>query len=196
MPTTSLLPVLSRKFFTAIVWLLSAAVVIGRATLCAQDTKDCLGKIRVKQAAGTSHADFDKVFDRVNVNGASFSCDLFVDAGQARDILESFRYGVLYRDQARFDRAVRYPLNVIVGQISGGSVRKNKIVVHDYKEWLVQASLMTKEQTDEVERSWLGNVTIVGSTGFNPGFIIDNGLVFFSTINSANVRVILIDLSP
>jgi hypothetical protein len=196
MAITRLVPVLNWKVPPATIWLLFAAVTGSCAALQAQDVKDCVGKIHAKRPADAARSDFDKAFDRVNVNGASFSCDLFISAAQARDTVESFRYGILYHDQVHFNRAVRYPLDVVVGQTSGGATRKNKITVHDYKEWLVQAKLMTKEQTDAVGRSWLGNVTIVGSASFNPGFIVDNGLVFFSTSVPGAVRVTLIDLSP
>ena len=55
---------------------------------------------------------------------------------------------------------------------------------------------MSNKQIATVARSWLGNVMIVGTTSFHPGFIIGNGLVFFSTANPKDVKVTLIDLSP
>ena len=175
---------------------LIAMTVIVALTSTAQTNKNCLDQIHspsTKIAANT--AAFDKQFDRVNASNASFSCYLFIPASRARDAIESFRYGVIYKDKLSLERAMQYPLTVILNESPGGSTGREKITVHNYDEWLkIQESKMTRVQREMIRCSWLGSVTLVGGQSFNPGFIINDGLVFFATNHAPEVRITSIDL--
>ena len=77
-----------------------------------QAQKPCLSYAYPKGQSPGSDLQFDTAFDRLNVNGASFSCGPAIAASKARDALESFRYGVLYHDKAHLDAVLHYPLKV------------------------------------------------------------------------------------
>jgi len=142
-----------------------------------------------------SEVKFDLAFDRVNADGESFSCGPSIAAFQARRALESFRYGVLYYDQARFDEAVRYPLKVRIQKTLNS---KPKIIfVHNFGEWsTLQKSYMGKRQTEGIACAWLGNVTV--KSGYHsPGFFLMYGLVWFQRKgDGATVSVTSIILAP
>jgi hypothetical protein len=175
----------------------AALAVIAGSTSMAQDDKHCLDQVYAKYDRNSAEAVFDKRYDRVNASDASFSCYLFIPASRARNAIESFRYGVIYQDRRSLDRAVRYPLTVILNGATGGSHKREKLTVHDYEEWMkIGQSEMTRAQKDVIRCSWLGSVSLVGGHSFNPGFIINDGLVFFSTSSAQDVRVTSVDLLP
>lgn len=178
------------------IWLLVILLLSTAYPAHARTTRDCFGKIQSLRGTHSPPSAFDIAFDQVNLYHVSISCALFIYASQARDVIGEFRYGVLYKDQAHFDRAVRYPITVVTGKRVGGAIHRRKIIVRDYAEWLPLAKSMSKKQITSIADSWLGNVMVVGTTSFNPGFIVDHGLVFFSTSNPQEVKVTMIDLSP
>lgn len=171
--------------------------VCAAAPTSAQAPKDCLDKVYVKGSGSGIETTFDKLFDSVNGNNASISCYLYIPALKARDALESFRYGVLYHDKASLDRVFRYPLHVTISNTSGNSAKQNSVIVHSFQEWSsLQDKEMTKSQLQVIRCSWLGNVSMVGGQSFHPGFIIGDGLVFFGTSDTKDVRITSIDLMP
>lgn len=138
---------------------------------------------------------FDVSFDRTNANHASFTCDLHVSASVARSVLESLRMGVLYHDTVALNRALRYPVTVILPS-SGKEGGEKQIEIHNAQEWYaLQKSALNPDQLQAVASSWLGNITVVGTSGFNPGFIIGNGLVFFKYIGPDQLAVTHINLA-
>jgi len=166
------------------------------ATCHAQKGTPCLKYAYPKGQSPGSDLQFDITFDRLNVHGASFSCGPAMAASKARDALESFRYGVLYRDEARLNEVLQYPLTVRIFKTL--RVEKPKVVIiHNAKEWLaLQKDGMTKVQIETIACSWLGNVTVTAGYS-SPGFYIGGGLVWFQRFRgSAKVRVTSLNLMP
>jgi hypothetical protein len=138
---------------------------------------------------------FDVSFDRTNATHASFSCDLHVSASVARNVLESLRTGVLYHDTVALNRALRYPVTVVLPS-SGKEGGEMQVEIHNAQEWYaLQKSALNPDQFQTIASSWLGNITVVGTSGFNPGFIIGNGLVFFKYIGPDQLAVTHINLT-
>src|SRR5437016_4086 len=82
---------------------MSIALLSTKGMAIAQDDKPCLAYAYPKGQASSAEAQFDKSYDTLNVHRASFSCGPAIAASQARDALESFRYGVLYHDSTRLN---------------------------------------------------------------------------------------------
>ncbi|MGH9599129.1 MAG: hypothetical protein ACRD27_04660 [Terracidiphilus sp.] len=162
-----------------------------------QENKPCLSYAYPKGQSPGRDLRFDTAFDRLNVNGASFSCGPAIAASRARDALESFRYGVLYHDKARLNEVLQYPVSVGIHKTLG--VEKPEVVIiHNADEWLtLQKERMTKIQIGVIACSWLGNVTV--TAGYNsPGFFVGGGMVWFQRDgpNSAKVSVTAVNLMP
>lgn len=161
-----------------------------------QAKKPCLSYAYPKGQSPGSDLQFDTAFDRVNVNGASFSCGPAIAASKARDALESFRDGVLYHDKARLNEVLQYPLTVRISKTLGVE-KPEVVVVHNADEWLtLQKKQMTKVQIGVIACSWLGNVTV--TAGYNsPGFFIGLGLIWFQRDgDGAKVWVTAVNLDP
>jgi hypothetical protein len=167
--------------------------LLGRGEVCNAQQSTCLERLK---ASGAIHAvqPSDEKLDRLNVGNASFSCDLYVQASAAKDALEDFRAGLPKADKALMDKVLLYPVRVIIDDPATGQT-KQTLTVKNYSDWAtVQSKDLTKEQLKLVDCSELGNVTIVGRGSFNPGFIIGDGLVFFSTKNPKHIGVASIHL--
>jgi hypothetical protein len=163
----------------------------------AQDDKTCLDYAYPKGEVPGSQGPFDKSYDALNIHGASFSCGPAIAASKARDALESFRYGVLYRDKARLDAVLQYPLTVRISKTLDAAEEPKVVSVHNFQEWsTLQKEEMTKIQIAAIACSWLGNVTV--SAGIrSPGFFINDGMVWFQrSAGSAKVKVTSINLMP
>lgn len=168
--------------------------IIGVSSVCAaQEAKPCLEHLKAEGIISTFQAS-DEELDRSNVGGASFSCDLFVRASVAKGALEDFRAGLLEGDEARMQKALAYPLRIVLDDPTTGKTARI-LTITNYRDWLnIKTKEMTKEQLQVVRCASLGNVTIVGRASFNPGFIIGDGLVFFSAKSAADIRVTSIHL--
>lgn len=163
-----------------------------------QAQKPCLSYAYPKGQSPGSDLQFDTAFDRLNVNGASFSCGPAIAASKARDALESFRYGVLYHDKAHLDAVLHYPLKVgIYKTLDIASEKPKLVIVHNSEEWLrLQKAEMTKIQKAVIACSWLGNVTVTAGYS-SPGFFIGDGLVWFQHHGKgAKVWVTSVSLMP
>lgn len=162
----------------------------------AQDEKPCLEYAYPKGQTPGAEAQFDKAHDTLNVQGASFSCGPAIAASQARDALDSFRYGVLYHDKVRLDSVLQYPVTVRINKTLG--VEKPEVVIiHNGEEWAsLQKDRMTDIQIGVIACSWLGNVTV--TAGYkSPGFYIGEGLVWFQRHgDGARVWVTSVNLMP
>lgn len=187
------------KFIRGVVgsWAL-LALFFPSARLRAQGKDDgpCLEYAYPKGQAPASEAVFDSSYDKLNVNGASFSCGPAIAASEAYKTLEAFRYGVLYHDQAHLDAALQYPLTVRISKTLGAAEKPRVVIVHNFREWTaLQNSEMNKVQTAIIACSWLGNVTV--ALGSTPGFYIGGGLVWFqSSAGTSKVRVTSVNLMP
>ena len=168
--------------------------IISISAVCsAQEAKPCLERLKAEGKMSAFRASDEKL-DRLNTGGASFSCDLFVPASAAKDALENFRAGLLYGDETRMEKALAYPLRIVLDDSTTGKTAR-VLTIKNYQDWLtIKMKEMTNEQIQVVRCAWLGNVTIVGRGSFNPGFIIGDGLVFFSAKSTADIRVTSINL--
>jgi hypothetical protein len=173
-------------------------VVFTGVPLCAQDSKTCLEYAYPKGLVPSAEALFDKTYDALNVNGASLSCGPAIAASQARNALESFRYGVLYRDKAHIDAVLRYPLTVGVTATLDAAEKLKVVIIHNFQEWsALQDHEMTKIQIAAIACSWLGNVTVTAGLRTTPGFFIADGLVWFQRRpGSFKVWVTTLNLMP
>lgn len=171
------------------------ALVTGAAS-CAQESKPCLEYAYPNGQVPGAETAFDNSHDALNTHGASFSCGPAIAASQARDALESFRYGVLYRDKTRLDTVLRYPLTVRIRKTLTVAEKPKVVTVHNSQEWsTLQSEEMNKLQIAVIACSWLGNVTV--SAGRSPGFFIGDGMVWFQRgAGSAKVWVTSINLMP
>jgi hypothetical protein len=163
---------------------------------CAQDKKPCLDYAYPKGQTPGTEAQFDTTFDKLNVHGASFSCGPAMAASKARDALDSFREGVLYRSKARLDAVLQYPVTVRISKTL--EVEKPEVViVHNADEWAtLQKERMSDVQIGVIACSWLGTVTVTAGYS-SPGFSIGDGLVWFQRIHgSAKVKVTSLNLMP
>jgi hypothetical protein len=171
------------------------AILVAASVCTAQNKKDCLSKVYGNLQTSPTEAEFDRSFDQVNGSKTSISCYLYIPASKARAAIEALRLGILYDDDAQLLRAVKFPLRVIVDRED--SSHRNEAVVRTVKELRdLQHSHLTDAQRQVISCAWLGNVSLVGGNSFHPGFIIGDGIVFFSTSPGSGVKVTLVDLMP
>lgn len=171
-------------------------VVFAASVAHAQDQKPCLEYAYPKGQTPGAEAQFDKAHDTLNVNGSSFSCGPAIAASQARNALESFRYGVLYHDKARLDSVLQYPVTVRINKTLGVE-KPDVVIIHNAEEWAsLQKDRMTDIQIGVIACSWLGNVTV--TAGYkSPGFYIGEGLVWFQRHgDGSRVWVTSVNLMP
>lgn len=172
---------------------LAALTLVSGLAWAQEAPRDCLSRVYLRMGTAPTDPQFDKLFDQVSDGNISFSCYLSITASKARDAIESFRYSMLYHDKLRFDRSVKIPLTVIVDEPQGD--RETRIMINSYTEWAaLQKTRMTDNQLNMIRCTWLGSVSLVGGQSFNPGFIIGDGLVFFSASSRSDVKVTSIHL--
>ncbi|MFI5247681.1 MAG: hypothetical protein ACHQWV_03915 [Nitrospirales bacterium] len=155
----------------------------------------CMDRVYSRgEKTGPDYA-FDLAFDKDKA-GRSFSCGPEMRAWEARRAIESFRNGVLYRDRARMDSVLSYPLTARITKTLEVDEKPEVITIRDFREWSkFQEERMGKNQIAMVACANLGNVSI--ETGRSPGFMIGKGLVWFSRyVGSPRVKVSSINLFP
>jgi len=155
----------------------------------------CMERVYTKgEKVGPDHA-FDVAFDKDKA-GRSFSCGPEMRASEARKALESFRNGVLYRDQALMDSVLSYPLTARISKTLDLDEKPEVVTIRSFREWAkFQEERMDKNQIAMVACANLGNVSI--QAGRSPGFMIGNGMVWFSRyVGSPQVKVSAINLFP
>jgi len=155
----------------------------------------CMERVYTKgEKVGPDQA-FDVAFDKDKA-GRSFSCGPEMRASEARKAIESFRNGVLYRDQARMDSVLSYPLTARITKTLNVDENPAVVTIRSFREWSkFQEEHMDKNQIAVVACANLGNVSI--QAGRPPGFMIGNGMVWFSRyVGSPQVKVSSINLFP
>lgn len=159
--------------------------------------RTCLDYAYPKGETSGSAEEFDESYDTMNIHAASFSCGPAIASSKARDALEAFRYGVLYRDRARIDAVLQYPLTVRISKTLEAAEKPKVVSVHNFQEWsMLQKQEMTKIQIAAIACSWLGNVT-VSAGGRSPGFFIGDGMAWFQrSPGRARVKVTSLNLMP
>jgi hypothetical protein len=117
-------------------------------------------------------------------------------ASEAMKAIESFRNGVLYRDQARMDSVLAYPLTARISKTLEIDEKPEVVTIRSFRDWSkFQEERMDKNQVAMVACANLGNVSI--ESGRSPGFMIGTGLVWFSRyVGSPRVKVSAINLFP
>jgi hypothetical protein len=155
----------------------------------------CMERVYAQGEKGEPDYAFDVAFDKDKA-GRSFSCGPEMRASEAMKAIESFRNGVLYRDQARMDSVLAYPLTARISKTLEIDEKPEVVTIRSFRDWSkFQEERMDKNQVAMVACANLGNVSI--ESGRSPGFMIGTGLVWFSRyVGSPRVKVSAINLFP
>ena len=171
------------------------AILSGVSAIPACAEGPCMDRVYAKgETTGPNYA-FDVAFRQ----GQSRQVILVgpeMRASEARNAIESFRNGVLYRDQARMDGVLNYPLTVRISKTLEIDEKPEVLTIRNFREWSkLQEERMDKAQIAMIACANLSNVSIEG--GRSPGFMIGNGMVWFSRcVGSPRVKVSSINLFP
>ena len=136
-------------------------------------------------------AGFDIEHDKDTVGGGSLFCRLGITASQANRAISDFKAAVAAPDKPFANRILKFPIEVVVfGATSEGKRKDSTLTVHTKAEWaeFVRHKLNERQRT-AIEAAKLPDMLIVNSKGAGPGFILGDGLVFFSTRNPNRISV-------
>lgn len=136
-------------------------------------------------------AAFDVEHDRDTVGGGSLFCYLGVTATQASRALRDFKAAVAEPDRLSAHSILTFPLEVVIPH-TRSTAKQQKIPTHmirTRKEWVdfVRRKLNHRQLT-AIESATLSDMMMVNSRA-GPGFILGDGLVFFSTRNGDQIKV-------
>jgi hypothetical protein len=178
------------SFSSRMLALLMAPVLVAAN---AQD-RGCFEELHDKNTSPAERS-FDYRFDRP-LGGRSFSCDLYTTASQARRVLDVFRSGVLYEDEAALQRSIRFPLTVNIQDTLSIQEKARTIKVLNPKDWLVfQRENFRPEHKALVACSSVLNVDVVTSRSY--GFMIGGGMIWFQKpVGDAGPRVTVVNFMP
>lgn len=137
-------------------------------------------------------AAFDVEHDKDTVGGGSLFCRLGVTATQAIRAISDFKTTVAEPDKLSAHSILTFPLEVVTPH-TRSTPKQGKIprlVVRTRKEWadFVRHNL-NQRQRAAIESAKLSDMLIVNSRAAGPGFILGDGLVFFSTLNESQITV-------
>ncbi|WP_047497177.1 hypothetical protein [Terriglobus sp. TAA 43] len=134
---------------------------------------------------------FDREHDRDTVNGGSLFCRLGITASKANQAISAFKLAV--KSPGENPNAIlKFPVEVILpGSAIHGKQVDSKFFVRDSTQWaeFVQNKLNEKQRA-AIHAAKLSDMSIVNSRSAGPGFILGNGLVFFSTRDAKRIVVL------
>jgi hypothetical protein len=136
-------------------------------------------------------AKFDIEHDKDTVGGGSLFCRLGVTASQANRAISDFKAVVGAPDETSANKILKVPIEVVVyGMTPDGKRKDSTLMLHTKAEWaeFVRHKL-NERQRAAIEAAKLSDMLIVNSKGAGPGFILGDGLVFFSTRNARRIVV-------
>ena len=155
----------------------------------ATSVDDCLSTVYHGQEVPGLVRESDRSFD-INSQGRSFSCDLIVSATNARQVLEDFRSGVLYRERDKIARSVRFPLTVYINP-NGGHARTT-LTIHDLDEWVTFSDeKLVGTRLALISCASVRNVRIYRNRGFTIGY----GMIWFTGATD-DLAVSAINIGP
>jgi hypothetical protein len=137
-------------------------------------------------------AAFDVEHDKDTVGGGSLFCRLGVTATQAIRAISDFKTAVVEPDKLSAHSILTFPLEVVIPHTKATSKQRKipKLMVRTRKEWadFVRYKL-NQRQRAAIESAKLSDMLVVNSRAAGPGFILGDGLVFFSTRNETQITV-------
>ncbi len=136
-------------------------------------------------------AKFDLEHDRDTDGGGSLFCTLGITASQAIRAISDFKLAVAVPDRLPAGTILKFPIEVVVyGKWRDGKRKDSRLMLHTRAEWVefVRHKLNNKQRR-AIEAAKLSDMTMVNSWGAGPGFILGDGLVFFSTRNPKHITV-------
>lgn len=137
-------------------------------------------------------AAFDVEHDRDSVGGGSLFCRLSVTATQATRAISDFKAAVAEPDKLPAHSILSFPLEVVIPH-KASSAKRQKIptlLIRTRKEWVDFARYkLNRKQRAAIESAKLSDMMIVNSRAAGPGFILGDGLVFFSTRKENQIKV-------
>lgn len=139
-------------------------------------------------------ATFDLEHDRDM--GASLFCLLGITASQANRAISEFKEAVAAPDRFAVGTILKFPVEIVVPKMMPDGKRKQStLTVHTRAEWadFVQQKLNDRQRT-AIQAAKLSDMSIVHSLAAGPGFILGDGLVFFSTRNTRHITVWHLDI--
>jgi hypothetical protein len=143
----------------------------------------------VKVAGPT--AAFDIEHDKDTVGGGSLFCRLGITASEANQAIADLKRAVSAPDRFSVEAILKFPIEIVVPEKTpGGEQKDSTLLVHTRAEWaeFVRHQLNNR-QRKAIEVAKLSDMLIVNSRGAGPGFILGDGLVFFSTRNGKRITV-------
>jgi len=167
-------------FFLAFV-----AVCQGQSSLPFPVNDNCPVKVAGPTAA------FDIEHDKDTVGGGSLFCRLGITASQANRAISDFRTAVGAPDGPSADAILKFPIEIVVSSTtSDGRRNESTLTVPTRAKWaeFVRHKLNDRQRA-AIEAAKLSDMLIVNSKDGGPGFILGDGLVFFSTRNAKRITV-------
>jgi hypothetical protein len=136
-------------------------------------------------------AAFDIEHDKDTVGNGSLFCRLGVTASHANRAISDFQMAVVAPDKFPPDRIVKFPVEIVVyGTTPDGKRKDSTLSVRTRAEWAEFVRLkLNDRQRAAIEAAKLSDMLIVNSQAAGPGFILGDGLVFFSTRNANRITV-------
>jgi len=137
-------------------------------------------------------AAFDVEQDKDTVGGGSLFCRLGVTATQAIRAISDFKTVGVEPDKLSAHSILTFPVGIVIPHTR--STRKQQkipvLMVRTRKEWadFVRHKL-NHRQLAAIESAKLSDMLIVNSRAAGPGFILGDGLIFFSTRNESRITV-------
>gem|GEM_PF-2423291 len=142
------------------------------------------------KASGPTAA-FDIEHDRDTVGGGSLFCTLGVTASQANRAILDFKAAVGSPEKLSPNTVIKFPIEVVVYSTTReGKRRDSTLILRTRAEWVESVrKKLNDRQRAAIESAKLSDMMMVSSKGAGPGFILGDGLVFFSTRNPHRIRV-------
>ena len=143
----------------------------------------------VKVAGPTSA--FDLAHDKDTVGNGSLFCRLGITASQANEAISEFKRAVAAPDRLPAQTVLKFPIEIVVyGTTPDGKRKDSTLTVHTRAEWaeFVRRKLNDRQRA-AIEAAKMSDMLIVNSRAAGPGFILGDGLVFFSTRNANRITV-------
>ena len=137
-------------------------------------------------------ASFDLEHDRDTVGGGSLFCYLGITATQASRAISDFKSAVAEPNKLSANSILSFPVEVVIPhpRTTAKPQKVPTLLIRSRKEWteFVQHKLKDR-QLAAIKSAQLSDMMMVNSQAAGPGFILGDGLVFYSTRNEGQIKV-------
>ncbi|HXE07874.1 MAG TPA: hypothetical protein VN612_08265 [Acidobacteriaceae bacterium] len=138
------------------------------------------------KVAGETAA-FDLQHDKDTDGGGSLFCRLGITASQADRAISNLKMAVAAPSSPSVTKILRFPVEIVVYD---GNRKNSTVMLHTKAEWVeFVRDRLNSRQKKAIGGAKLSDMMIVDSKGAGPGFILGDGLVFFSTRNPHHIVV-------